>query len=1277
MDPKEIKNALKDAREAIRIKNFKEALKHCKLVIKADKNNYNAWVFIGVAAAELDQPEQAEAAYRRAIDNAPEQILAWQGLCGFYEKGGDTYLTKLVDVYGKLKQMYNETDNSKMAAIEDKLTLLHIELGNINEAIKTWECMKLTTPSNMEDRVSGVTKKLAQYLVQQKSLSVGHSEFSDSETAIVMKECKNMLNMYPDAQTPLKILCRVILKKSVEETIAIEEAESVAARLDILQPPSGLSAIINGVIKMKRQDYLNALELLQIGIGRSAECIEGWLYLSKVNRKLYRVEEAQQAAAKGIQLVQEVQTRECKKLLQALRLVLAESLALQRGVQLSKAEEIYTECIKMDGANANIKIKLGYVLLQQGKVEQAMELGTECMPGLPAPALALIGWVHLQKEQLEEAEQSVQQALEEDDNCAWYNHQMGIIHWKRREERSEKSFALFLKAAKLDPYFYGNFLYLGHFYAEVVKDLNKARRCYQKAYDLNKQSEDAAIALSDTYRRSGEHEANLNLLKAVTGNLSPVNCKWAWLRLGLAYLDTGNSTAAVTSFQAALRTNPTDFHCWECLGDAYTSRGSHTAAMKAYSRALELSPDSVYCMYQVASIKQIVGLYADAISEYKLLLQQFPDYVPAMRGFAEASLLQARAWLQQYFHGRVLRVCQDIIDVLTMAVNLKPGFSCLWKLMADACMLMRQLPADVVDVVVPAQLLRAGDSKLGQTLSVGKADILSLASKCYGRALRLLPDCCSLWQDLGTSYYYRMACTMDSTQKTELGCKALQSLKKAVTISPQDYRLWSALGVIAACQEISNPRLAQHAFIKSIDAEKNNVIAWTNLGALYLIHENCELAHEAFKVAQALDPSYVYCWVGQAMIAECVGNEEAMDLFRHTTELCMNMEGAIGYANWVCKMLQGMSSKKAESFHYSNKQLPGILGACDAMAKYTDRNRGNSLAYIMYGLLLEHLGLYTEASRAFSRAAQLLEESSEHQAKVRLNLARILCKLGRYVDAVQLYQTVTGQADFESICGMGLALYQASMMKESYQAYEKGLQICPEDDKSHVLVAMALVAYKFNDIAGAKSVLFKSSLCQPVSTMGLLALCALGCLQRDDTLAQAALHELHKHRQDVSHVADITTLLASLGTLLGRPEMAVREASKHVHAHPHLESLWFLLGEALLKCSAASERSFLCAQKALHLSDGTSQMSQLLASLCGLAAGNYKAALQYAQRAVHQNPGGTTTWTSLLACCIAVSRSGSGKNFSHFELCLKNHILNTLQNDNYVSKIHEWVKLLN
>ena len=64
-----------------------------------------------------------------------------------------------------------------------------------------------------------------------------------------------------------------------------------------------------------------------------------------------------------------------------------------------------------------------------------------------------------------------------------------------------------------------------------------------------------------------------------------------------------------------------------------------------------------------------------------------------------------------------------------------------------------------------------------------------------------------------------------------------------------------------------------------------------------------QLAHEAFKIAQSLEPSYVACWIGQALIAETVGHSDAMDLFRHTNELA-NHVSRYKRVSQSCKSIQ-------------------------------------------------------------------------------------------------------------------------------------------------------------------------------------------------------------------------------------------------------------------------------------------------------------------------------------------------------------------------------------
>ena len=59
MGDKEYKTSLKDAREYIKVKEYKNALREVKKVLNKDKNNYMALVFCGLCLSELDQPDQA------------------------------------------------------------------------------------------------------------------------------------------------------------------------------------------------------------------------------------------------------------------------------------------------------------------------------------------------------------------------------------------------------------------------------------------------------------------------------------------------------------------------------------------------------------------------------------------------------------------------------------------------------------------------------------------------------------------------------------------------------------------------------------------------------------------------------------------------------------------------------------------------------------------------------------------------------------------------------------------------------------------------------------------------------------------------------------------------------------------------------------------------------------------------------------------------------------------------------------------------------------------
>lgn len=65
-----------------------------------------------------------------------------------------------------------------------------------------------------------------------------------------------------------------------------------------------------------------------------------------------------------------------------------------------------------------------------------------------------------------------------------------------------------------------------------------------------------------------------------------------------------------------------------------------------------------------------------------------------------------------------------------------------------------------------------------------------------------------------------------------------------------------------------------------------NVVAWTNLGLLYLHHDDVELANEVLYRAQTLDPDHEAAWIGQALVATANNHDtEADAMFEHAIGL--------------------------------------------------------------------------------------------------------------------------------------------------------------------------------------------------------------------------------------------------------------------------------------------------------------------------------------------------------------------------------------------------------
>ncbi|XP_054904748.1 SKI3 subunit of superkiller complex protein isoform X2 [Poeciliopsis prolifica] len=1150
----------------------------------------------------------------------------------------DREYLKLAKVWLQLVQLKEEegVDKKELVQLLQKMTHLLSDCINDEEQdnetqqhlITAFEkAMILTEPVPGEEH-----KKLsADYI---KCLSKLPHEESKMKEA-----CQSMLSVYPNQTYPLEVLCSHYLKTNNMD----EDAVSCFSRLLEMAPNSGLGHLGLGTKALLEGRYKEAVDDLEKGIKKTSSAT-GWHSLAEAQFKIHRHSDSAASCSQGLNIC----TSEDKELRDKLLRLKLEALVRSEGEQAaSQALETFSQITEAEKDPVLLALK-GRAYLNKGQIDQSLKLLSELEvsnPSLPQ-GLALRGLAYLAEGQHQLAEQSFLQATKQTPDSGEYFFFLGKLYWdmgsETRKDRS-KTHTHLLKAAKLDPHLGCAFRYLGHYYREVANDIARAQGCYRKAFQLNSGDAESGAALVDLSMGQGDMDSALATLESVTEKATPGSAKWAWMRRGLYYLKVGEHQQAIADLQAALRADPEDWVCWECLGEAYLNRRSFTAALKAFGKAHQLQPSSIYSVYQAAAIKQTLGKFKEAVDEYLQITTQ-QDYVPALKGLGECQLSLAKSLMEDCRDGGAIDLIQQSIHNLFRAVQLRPDLSCLWKLLGDACTAVRVVSPSRAQVVVPT-LLSGFDSST-QDHMLTQAQTLKAGERCYAHALKLMPEVASLWYDLGLNYYHQATNTSRPTDEHENSLnleKAQQCLKKAIQMDSGNYSYWTALGVISMSRGLESYALAQHCFIKSIDVEPNNVVAWTNLGTLYLEKDNIELAHEAFKIAQSLEPLYVNCWIGQALIAERVGSYDTMDLFRHTTELSTHMEGVKGYAYWVCSTLLDKSNRDSELYRYNIVQMNAISAAHVALCKYTERIQSDPDAFIMLGYLNEHLQLKRQALQAYQRAVELLQSLSSSEVLVFSlgSCARALCNSGQWDKAVQVYKSTPLQ-DLSDLVGLALAYFRAGLYPESISVYERALAVTSnEKEKAYILTALALLQHRQGNLDSAKTLLFKCSVLKEPISESLLCLCALGLVHSDTTLAAAALTELIKQGSASGDVVEQRCLLTcSLLALQGNYSAVQREASRAVHSNPGNPNLWALLSRVIPQYYPRKAQGGAVAGHIACLFSMTQGKRALLFSgvnqvACGRHSGEdpHRNALKTMQKAVLLCPDDPATWAGLMAAC--------------------------------------------
>lgn len=512
--------------------------------------------------------------------------------------------------------------------------------------------------------------------------------------------------------------------------------------------------------------------------------------------------------------------------------------------------------------------------------------------------------------------------------CIWHRDTSA----KARKNR-EGAYARFLAALQADLNYAPAYTILGIYYADYGRDKKRARKCFQKAFEISSSEVEAAERLAQSFAKSGEWDLVEVVAQRVVESgkvrMAPGSRKkgvsWPFAALGVVQLNNQEYSKSIVSFQSALRSSPEDYHCWVGLGESYHNSGRYIAATKALEHAKKLQEtskdgtikDSWFSKYMLANVKRELGQYDDAIAGY----QQVLKIRPAEFGVSIALLqtLVEGAWhsIELGFFGRAADAASEAINVAkSVAIEHHEAFN-LWKAVGDACSIFTytsayasRLPTQVVlslletnvDLQVYkilAEVDRISDETLQTLIQTDQQTIapvqLSIraailaqkravhtsANDVHARAIA--------WYNLGWTEHRAHVCSQDgaraeSKKKPLRHLKAsVQAFKRAIELEAGNAEFWNSLGIVTTDL---NPKVSQHSFVRSLYLNDKNARVWANLGTLYLIQNDVQLANEAYTRAQSSDPDYAQAWLGQGLLAVQVGEiNEARNLFTHAFEI--------------------------------------------------------------------------------------------------------------------------------------------------------------------------------------------------------------------------------------------------------------------------------------------------------------------------------------------------------------------------------------------------------
>jgi superkiller protein 3 len=636
-------------------------------------------------------------------------------------------------------------------------------------------------------------------------------------------------------------------------------------------------------------------------------------------------------------------------------------------------------------------------------------------------------------------------------------YRIGVCLWeldpsKAARKDRQGTYAKLLAAIKANPNYAPAYTLLGIFYEDYNRDRKRARQCFQKAFELSPSEVVAAERLARLFANQGEWDivevVSQRVVDSGKARQMPGSKRkgvsWPFSALGVVQMNKQEYQKSIVSFLSALRISPDDYYSYVGLGESYHNSGRYNSASRAFNYA-ENPTDGVvlkrsdeegwFTKYMLANVNRELSEFDEALAGYEAVLASRPKEFGV--SIALLQTLVEKGWhcVETGFFGEAADSATRGIEVALTITEYKPDAFNLWKAVGDACSLftwvqekLKQFPVELIEKMLRSKSDMKIDfdehkdiDGLGQdalaALSTDEDATLAKVLKASILAQKRAISSCAhdihaqavAWYNLGWTEYRAHVCLeqegIEGSKLTTYLRAAMKCFKRAIELEAGNSEFWNSLGVITTTL---SPKVAQHAFVRSLHLNERSVHTWTNLGALYLLQNDHELAHTAFSRAQSQDPDYSLAWVGEGIIALLTGDaSEALSHFTHAFELSESSL-LLTKRQYAVSAFDFLVSSPSSSSNITNLIQPLFaLQQLSIQVPYDIPHKH------LAALFLERVGNYDAAVTALQAVNDTVEQEYENSESLASlgRVAQAKTDLSRNQLAIGSYDSAVGEAE--------------------------------------------------------------------------------------------------------------------------------------------------------------------------------------------------------------------------------------------------------------------------